>query len=112
MRFYTLFARKIGMHKQKKNNFADLKQPFPAFFPHLEPLYLCQRVGLDDLPHVGLWVHQHEGQLGGQLAPNSAQEELDLDLGKRHTFHYFFKKNNRAYPRLVHSRKKNHEKGK
>ncbi len=63
----------------KKNSRFELEQPFPAFFSHLEPLYLCQRVGLDDLPHVGLWVHQHEGQLGGQLAPNSAQEELDLD---------------------------------
>ncbi len=90
MRFYL---RRKSECISKKNKLADLKQPLPVGFFHLEPLDLCQRVGLDYLPHVGLWVHQHEGQLGGQLAPHSAQEELDLDLGKRDTLHFFKNKN-------------------
>ena len=44
----------------------------------VEALDLCEGVGLDDALHVGLGVHEDEGQLGGELAADGAQEELDL----------------------------------
>ncbi len=60
----------------------------------LESLDLRQRVGLDDLPHVGLGVHQHEGQLGRQLAADRAEEQLHLQLnrcdGSEKSYHIHF----------------------
>ena len=48
----------------------------------LKSLHVGQGVGLNDLLHVGLRVHENEGELGRQLSADRAEKELDLEKSK------------------------------